>query len=163
MIKPSRKTFYLILILDLFLLVAGGLLIWQLDKEKTELASLTVKTSLGETTVGEGVLLTLGSKLQTQAMALDNYFISASTTVEFLERLENNAKLARVILKINQAEIKDNLRLTLSTEGSFSAVNHFLGLLEKFPYALRVERLDLRVGDKGLWRGDLVIILATQK
>ena len=162
MIKPSRKTFYLILGLDLLLFVAGRFLIWQLEEEKAELASMMAKTSFNES-AGEVVLSALGPKLQTQAMILDNYFISASTTVSFLEQLESGAKLAKVALKINQAEIKDNLRLNIAVEGNFSAVNQFLGLLEKFPYALRIERLDLRIGDKGLWRGDFVIILATQK
>ena len=165
MINPSRKIFYLIFGADVLLLIVAGLLVWQIKEERTKLTEATARSSLIQPS-GEELLSGSWPKLESQLAVLDGHFLSASTTVEFLERLENAAKLTKTVFKINQinqAEAKNNLSLNFSVQGSFSAVNQFLTLLEKFPYALRLERLDLRAEDKGSWRGDFVITIMTQK
>ncbi len=158
MIKFSQKNFYLILIFDSLLIAMVGLLIWQIVEERNELTKSLTETSLSKSVAGE---LSSGSwpKLQTKLALLDEHFLSASTTVELLELLENTAKQTKTNFKINQAEAKDNLWLNFSVQGSFLAVNQFLILLEQFPYALRLERLDLRAGDKDEWRGDFVVTI----
>jgi hypothetical protein len=139
--------------------VAVGLLLWQINEEKIKLAENNLQTPL----VGSGSLLD-GSlaKLDTQLRALNEHFLVASTTVPFLEQLENTAKITKTVFKINQAGAQDNLTLNFSVLGSYSTVNQFLGLLEKFPYALRINRLDLRAGDKGSWQGDFIVTVMTQ-
>jgi len=162
MINSSRKNFYLILGIDIILLVLIGLLVWQIKEEKAKLIEINSQALLTQPT-DEGLFSVSWIKLEPQLATLDNYFLSASTTVKFLERLENTAKLTKTTLKINQAEAKENLRLNFSVQGSFPAVNQFLTLLEKFPYALRLERLGLQAGDNSAWRGDFVIMIMTQK
>ncbi len=161
MIKPSRKTFYLILAVNILLIVAIGLLLWQINEEKAKLAKTLAQTPTAQS-APDNLLGASLVKLEPQLSALDNYFLSASTTVEFLECLDNTAKLAKVNFKINQAEAKDNLQMTFSAQDNFSAVNQFLTLFEKFPYALRIDRLDLRAGDKGVWKEDFAVTVKTQ-
>ncbi|MFA6253812.1 MAG: hypothetical protein WC640_00925 [Candidatus Paceibacterota bacterium] len=161
MISHSRKVFYLILGVDILLLISIGFLVWQIKEREVESVNALAQASLPEPSE-EDSAVDSWSKLEPQIATLDSYFLSASTTVEFLERLESVAKLTKINLKINQAEAKDNLRLNFSTEGSFSAINQFSVLLEKFPYILRLERLDLRAGEKGSWKGDFVIRVITQ-
>ncbi len=162
MTNSPKKTFYLILALDLLLVLVVGLLIWQIKEKKLELVEVMSKTSPIKSSE-EQLLASSWSRLEPQLAILDSHFLVGSTTVEFLERLENTAKLTKTSFKINQADAKDNLRLNFSTQGSFSAINQFLTLLEKFPYALRIERLNLQTGDKGIWRGDFAIMVMIQK
>ncbi len=158
MINSPRKIFYLILGLDVLLLFGVGLLVWQIKEEKINLTTSFAQSSLVRSSEEE-LLTSAWTKLKPQMSILDEYFLSASTTIEFLERLEGTVKTTKTVLKINQAEAKDNLRLNFSIQGNFVAIGQFLEQLERFPYALRLERLDLRVADKGSWRGDFVIIV----
>ncbi|MFA5001244.1 MAG: hypothetical protein WC531_03445 [Candidatus Paceibacterota bacterium] len=161
MINSQRKKVYLILIFNLLLLTAIGLLVWQIIEEKKELSQSLATTSLVKSADGE---LMSGSwpKLQAQLMLIDENFLSASTTVGLLERLEATAKQTKTSFKINNVDAQDDLRLNFSVQGSYSAVNQFLALLEKFPYALRLERFDARA-DQGNWRGDFVVTFITLK
>lgn len=159
----NRKILYTVLVIDILLLLVIGLLFLQIKEKKADLIEETSARLLAIDSSAEEILANPWSRSFSQLEVLDNYFLSVDTTVDFLERLENTAKSTETTLKINQVEVKDSLRLNFSVQGRFTALSRFLVLLENFPYALRLERLDLRVIDKELWRGDFVINVMTQK
>jgi hypothetical protein len=157
----SKKSFFLILLATVFLFSLVVLLVWQIREEKFKLTQAIIKVSAIDQFSVDGTT-PVPAKLESQLAMLDNYFITADNTVEFLERLERTSNLTKVKIKINQAEAKNNLSLNFSLAGSFSAINQFLVLLEKFPYNLRIERLDLRLKSPGFWEGNVFLIATTK-
>lgn len=162
MINYSKKTFIFILLVNVILLGLIVLLVWQINEARFKLAQGLMRLSaVGGLSAGEPVIAL--SKLESQLATLDNYFITADNTVEFLERLETTADLTKVKIKINQAEAKENLSLNFSLQGTFSGIYQFLILLEKFPYNLRVERFDLRLKSPGAWEGNVFLTATIKK
>lgn len=157
-----QKNVIFIWSLNAFLVIAIILVGWQIKEIKTTLAAQNLQL------VGEGVLSSENQglsleKIQADQQLLSGVFLSASTTVPFLERVEETAKQTKVSLKINQAETKTDLHLNLSVTGNFAAVNQFLIAVEQFPYALRLKRLDLKKLNNKLWQLDLFLIIALEE
>ena len=89
-----------------------------------------------------------------------SYFVSSSSTVVFLEDLERLGREAGVDLSIGQAaEQVGELGLSLVVTADFGRLSRFLKGLELLPYAARVNRIELRRGEKGVWRGDFFLIV----
>ncbi len=160
--KSQQKILYLILVANLVLVGLIVLVVWQINEERIELSDYLAKnvgSQARETDLFSGSWTRLSPQLDT----LNAYFLSASTTVGFLENLERAAEQTKTAMKINQAGIKDDLSLSLSAKGSFSGVNQFLTILENSPYAMRLDRVSLRLAEAGVWQGDFAIIVKTQK
>lgn len=94
---------------------------------------------------------------------INSYFLTSQTTVKFLEDLEQISRQKGVTLTVGQADDKaTELRLNLTTTGSFSQTMEFLQSLENLPYAGRVERLELRKGES-LWQSVFILRILKNK
>ncbi|OJI09475.1 MAG: hypothetical protein COV08_00845 [Candidatus Vogelbacteria bacterium CG10_big_fil_rev_8_21_14_0_10_49_38] len=90
---------------------------------------------------------------------MDEYLINASSTIVFLEELEQLGRQTGIDLSIGQAvEQGGQLGLSLKAEASFDRLGQFLTSLELLPYAVRVNRLELRQKDK-TWQGDFFLLV----
>lgn len=88
---------------------------------------------------------------------INDYFIAGGSTIKLLETIESLGQKAGVKLAMGQAgENVTELKLNLSTEGSYSSTLKFLQSLETLPYAAKVDRLELRKGEK-LWQSVFIL------
>jgi len=94
---------------------------------------------------------------------LNQYFLTDKTVVKFIEELENISKETGVKLAIGQPEDKaTELKLNLSTLGTFTQTMKFLQSLENLPYASKVERIELRKGES-LWQSVFILRILKDK
>lgn len=104
----------------------------------------------------------LGLKLD-QVAILDSYFLTSSSTLKFLEQLENVGQQTGVKLQIGQAtENSKQLQLQLGTVGTYSQTAKFLQSLENLPYATKLTRFDLGTDGK-VWLGNFTLIILADK
>lgn len=108
--------------------------------------------------VGGDFLLT-----QREADRLRGHFLTSSSTLKFLEEVEGAASDLGLKIVLGKAEDdKDSLKVNISTQGSFLALTDFLRRLELLPYAIRVERFDLKKEDK-TWAGNFLVAVLKNK
>jgi glutamyl/glutaminyl-tRNA synthetase len=94
---------------------------------------------------------------------LNQYFLNDKMIVQFIEELENTSKQAGVKLVIGQPDDKTTeLKLNLSTLGTFTQTMKFLQSLENLPYASKVERVELRKGEP-LWQSVFILRVLKDK
>ncbi len=94
---------------------------------------------------------------------INSYFLTSQATVKLLEDLEQIGRQKVVTLAVSQADDKaTELKLNLTTTGSFSQTMEFLQSLENLPYAGRIERLELRKGES-LWQSVFILRILKNK
>jgi len=74
------------------------------------------------------------------------YFITSETVVNLLSDLDNFGRLAGVGVEVTEVAEDKELLLTIEATGSWSAVNHFVGLVELAPYAIEIRELKFGYG-----------------
>jgi hypothetical protein len=88
---------------------------------------------------------------------IDKYFITNRSAIVLIEELDRIGSETGVALTVGQAgDSATELKLNLTTEGSFPQTIKFLQVLETLPYASLVERLELRKGDK-VWQSTFTL------
>lgn len=94
---------------------------------------------------------------------LEDYFVNSSVILKLMDDLKLSSGRSGVALEFGRVDDgKEELRLSLSTKGSYGASASFLKELELMPYALRVERFDIRQ-DGGVWSGNYLVALLKEK
>jgi len=150
-IKTKTTAFWLILLLDLFLVVGWGILVWliwgQVGVEKNQ-----TMADNHEKTISYSVLSRfIDSTLDQQAL-VSSAVVTTDTANDFVDQLTAVAETTGVELKINRIVEKDgSLDVALTASGSFNRALHFLKLIEKLPYRLKVnqESLSTTMSDAG--------------
>lgn len=94
---------------------------------------------------------------------LENYFVNSSVILKFMDDLKLSSHRSGVVVEFGRVEDnKEELRLSLNTKGSYGSTASFLKELELMPYALRVERFDIRQEDN-LWAGNYLVSFLKEK
>lgn len=159
MMKDKLNIF--LLVLTVAILILSGLWIFSLSLARSDYDKLmkmreSLSPSLG---LGEGGLCLDNREIR----ELKPYFFNSSTTLKFIEDLEEISRQTNVSLELGRVEeAKEELLLSLSTKGQYGSSLNFLEKLELMPYAIRVERFDLRL-DAGLWSGSYLVSLLREK
>lgn len=154
--SKNKTNIYLmiLIVLNIFLVFIASVLFFdfknnrlaELDRLNTELASLReleAKTRSINQTVNE-------SKEERDRLNL--YFITKDTIQNFIRELESIAERLGVIFNLENIEVKKDakqstkgsyLRLSLTAEGSFVNVFHFLRVMESLPYQIRFNTISI--------------------
>lgn len=86
---------------------------------------------------------------------LESYFVNRDGIVDFIETIESYGRTSGVKTSIdfvgveggirqnNTGDVKETLRLKLSTEGTWTATVHFLSLVEHMPFRVNMERVSI--------------------
>ncbi len=154
MIKsPSSKWVIALGLIVLLAIGVWGVLFLFIQQDKKIVIEINQKSE--QSGGGEGVV---GLRLnQEKITKIKNYFISGESTVKLLEELEQLGRKTNVNLTIGQAgEAETELKLNLSTEGTFSGTMKFLQGLENLPYATRIDRLELKKSEK-MWQSVFIL------
>lgn len=99
---------------------------------------------------------------------LDEYFITKTNTVSFIEKMKQVSRDASVDLSINSIsdgeKNTDGVSLGFSAKGSFSSLYRLIVLVELMPYKITFKKIDIQKTDilgewtKG-WNGNFIITL----
>ena len=94
-------------------------------------------------------------KYQPNLDKIDKLFINASEPIEFIEFLEAEASLSRIVVAISPPVFRDkdgdfwpSLEFSLNASGSFPNFLRFLDRLESAPYLIRAVNLTVRQDPK---------------
>lgn len=112
----------------------------------------------------EGIEKTL-KNLEEKAQSIDSFVVTEDGIVSFLEvveelALEQGVELTKKIEK-HEDETGSQLRLTLSTQGSWEVTQNMLALIENLPYSITVHSFSARVTDEEGWLGTLEFSVAS--
>lgn len=102
---------------------------------------------------------------------LRSFFIQKGDEVEFIKQIENIGRKAGIKFEIDSIDLKtetsdsfkEDVMIKLSINGSWESVVSFLDMLEKMPFGVSVENLNLNTDMSGSWSGTLHLILFREK
>ena len=77
---------------------------------------------------------------------IGQYFINSETVVNLLSDLDQYGQSSGVAVEVIEVAEDKELFLTIKAEGSFRAVNRFIGLVELAPYGLKISELKFNYG-----------------
>ncbi len=110
-------------------------------------AALTAETATLEDQASKaGELKKSLATVQERQPVLASYFIDANDIVPFLETIEGYGRTTDVAVKFTMFTFKnspDKLVVTLSAEGAFANLYHFMALLEAAPYQLNISSVNV--------------------
>ncbi|HEY4490262.1 MAG TPA: type 4a pilus biogenesis protein PilO [Candidatus Paceibacterota bacterium] len=95
---------------------------------------------------------------------VDSYFVSSDGVVSFIEKLESLGRsfgLGTVIESVmvnsqNKTDFKEELRITVRVNGSWTNVMNFVASAENLPYKVTIQRINLARDEEAKnWRGAL--------
>jgi len=164
--------------LSLFLVLGYGYAVWKIfDMNRTVQAlEADVQLQLSREDLGRkaGTLL---SETAQERSKLDSLLLADNEIVPFLEHIEGIGEIADVTLDVKTVDVIGSeekqdvyewLKISVTADGSWIEVYHFLSLLEHIPLALVVDRVDLTVlkeEDKStnMWDGRFDFRVAKRK
>lgn len=102
---------------------------------------------------------------------LRNYFIQKDDEVKFIEQIEKVARdsgvkfdIVSIDVKTDQQDsFKENVDVKMKLEGSWQNIIYFVDKLEKMPFGVSVENMNLDTGTSGNWLGFIEFILFREK
>lgn len=110
--------------------------------------------------------------LTTQTREIDSYFVAPDGDVDFIDQLENTAKVQKLDVQTNSVSIDSPKDLTvkglqylvlkLNTKGSWLGTYKFLSIIPNLPYKINLDQADITLSsDKGItppvWQGSFTI------
>ena len=143
---PRRLAYLTALIATLMALIWGGAYWWANQAGATALETATV---VRDRNVSQSEVLGFTKLLDRTASdrtLVNNYFVTATTVVNFLTMLEDLGDTAGVTLEIAEVIEGEKLSVALKAMGSFAKLNHFLDLLARAPYFLEFNQIRLSYG-----------------
>lgn len=87
------------------------------------------------------------ASIQVRRPVLVSYFIDAADIVPFLETIEGYGRQTNIATKFSTFVFKkapDMLAVSMSAEGSFTDLYHFMALLEAAPYQISMTNVDVQ-------------------
>lgn len=166
--KLKKRTLLLIAVILLNIIFAAGIafLFKTISSKKLVLMALQNKIlETEEKKQGISALKNLLKNIGAQKQEIDNIFTEENKIVDFIESLEDIAKLAGAEISFRNADIPANSSANNSLpvflfdiRGSFEAVFKFLKLAENLPYQTNIQNLGLLLEEKN-WRANFKIQL----
>lgn len=103
------------------------------------------------------------SEIEGDEASMQNYFVSESSAVSFINELETlglSQKAIVTVLSVAKGGVSSHptLVLALSIKGSFDAVMRTVGAIEYVPYAVSISTLSVGQDMKDTWHANLNLI-----
>jgi hypothetical protein len=167
--KKSKSHFVIFFLLNIALFCAYGYLFFVVDsknKATTLLYSASHQAASDKEKI-RGLERTL-KDTEEDRNKLSEYFVTKTSAVAFIERIENLGKSAGVELSVNSvsdaAKNSGVLQLDFSATGSFSNMYRLMALVESMPYKVTLKKASMqKIGDQqevtGDWKGDFMVTL----
>lgn len=95
------------------------------------------------------------------------YFVSTEDPTDFLELIESSGRDAGVVLDVDSIKVEGSdsetikrMEISLSVQGGWEEMYHFVFLLEHLPFASHITRATLTVAknlENSLWKGIILL------
>ena len=97
---------------------------------------------------------------------LQNYFVQKDDEVKFIEQIEKIARASGVKFEMTSIDVKanqpnsfsENVNVKMKLEGFWRGVVSFIDKLEKMPFGVLVEKIDLDANVPGIGRARLNLL-----
>ena len=161
----------LIVMIVLMSAVIGGYVAWYAAIVKLSVTSASIqseiikKTEMASRVSSARVAL---SEVSGEGYALQQYFVSETDVVAFIDNLEEHAKSQGSSITVRSVSKKTKsarpaLALALSVEGTFDAVVRTVGIIEYFPYDISIDDFSLGRDQDGIWHAELSLVVGSIK
>lgn len=102
---------------------------------------------------------------------LKDFFIQKNDEVKFIEQVEEIAKnsaikfeIASIDVKINQKDsFKEDVAVKIKTEGSWESIASFADKMEKMPFGVLINNINLDADAPGHWSGSIGFTVFREK
>jgi hypothetical protein len=102
---------------------------------------------------------------------LRNFFIQKGDEVKFIEQIEGVAKASSIKFEISSIDVKtdqassfeEDVDVKMNTEGSWRNIMLFLDKLEKMPFGVSIEKVNLDANVPGNWSGSVEVVIFREK
>jgi len=143
---PQRFAYLAAFLMIALALVWGGTYWWA---NQAGVTALKAAAAVRDRNVSQSEVLGFTKLLDRTAgdrTLVNDYFVTATTVVNFLTMLETLGDTAGITLEIAEVIEGEKLSVALKATGSFAKLNHFLDLLAKAPYFLEFNQIRLSYG-----------------
>lgn len=172
--RKNRQLLVLILLMNVAAIALYGFLFFTVKTKNEHISKLVNEIESGAT-AEDTQKSTKALAIETAVLRekLKSYLVGkdeAITFFELLERMGSDVGGEVTIHSVTKGGLDrpeaEELRLTLVATGTWSAVIHYLGLLELLPLQVRVEQMVVSTSDKqgeAPWRGDITLVVLKVK
>lgn len=102
---------------------------------------------------------------------LENFFIKKGDEVKFIEQIETAAKNSGIEFLIDSIDVasnqndpfKEDVKIKIKTEGSWRGTMNFIDKLEKMPFGVLIENIDLDGKSSVGWSGSVGFVVFREK
>lgn len=158
-----------IALLSIVLYCTGLFVVLAEKKEIEELYLSTESESVKEEKIS--VIKKIAETNKDLIQTLENYFVQKDDEVEFIEQIEKTAKTSGIKFEITSIDVKanqrdsfsENVSIKIKLEGSWHGTMFFINGLEKMPFGVSVEKIDLNANVPGGWSGTIEFIIFREK
>ena len=99
------------------------------------------------------------------------FFIQKGDEVQFIEKIEETARIssvkfeiASIDVKVNQEDLlKEDINIKMKIAGPWKNVIYFIDKLKKIPFGVLIEKVDLDADSSGNWSGSIEFIIFREK
>ena len=144
-----------------FMYIQVGVLQERLSGAREEIAILKTMALKKETTE----MLLKNTELEREQML--KYFVSREDPTEFLELIESSGRDAGITLDVNSIKVDEggdelikHIEISLSVQGEWDNVYHFIYLLEHLPYVSQITRATVTIAknlENDVWKGIIIL------
>lgn len=140
--------------------------------EKKEIEELYLSTESGSAKEEKiSIIKNIAETNKDLIQMLENYFIQKDDEIEFIEQIEKTAKnsgikfeIISIDIKANQpVSFKEDVLVKMRLEGSWLGAMSFINGLEKMPFGVSVEKINLDANTPGDWLGTIEFIIFREK
>jgi Tfp pilus assembly protein PilO len=103
---------------------------------------------------------------------LRSFFVSKDDEVKFIEQIEDAAKNSGIKSEIasidvkpstDKTSLKEDVMVKINIEGQWKNMMTFVDKLEKLPFGVSINKINLDTSGKGLWSGSVDFIIFREK
>lgn len=168
---PKNKTVYLATasaLLSMILYFGGLYAVWNGIKKVEDFYSGTESASAKEQKFR--AIRMAADENKDSIEILRNSFVKKGDEVKFIESIEEIASSSNIKFDIvsldaknDTSSFKEDIKISAKTEGSWKNTIAFLDKLEKMPFAVSIESLDLNSYSDGIWSSTIKITVFREK
>lgn len=113
----------------------------------------------------------VGETNKESIQALRDFFIQKGDEVRFIDKIEEVAKSSSVKFEISSIDVginqkdsfKEDVDVKIDMEGSWENMIRFIDKLQKMPFGVSIDKVNLDAKDHGNWSGFVEVIIFREK
>jgi Tfp pilus assembly protein PilO len=106
-----------------------------------------------------------------QIQILRNFFVQKEDDVGFIKQIEDTGRRSGVLFDIKSIEVppnqkdvfKEDVSIKMNIEGSWTDTMRFIESLEKMPFGVSIQNVNVDLTSKGKWGGSIDFIIFRSK